>query len=147
MNDVPKELRLVIKIRKDLHMTPKKAAAQAVHAALKLVGSHHGGPVIVLDGTKRQITDCEVHIIDEGRTEVAPNSVTAGAYWDERPVPPEKLAAWEAEKALDTSREESVGSKKYQDAVREIQSIVDNIPYFMDVEFGEELEDWLKKNA
>ena len=98
--ETPKELRLIIKVRKDVNMSPKKMAAQAVHAALTLVESHHGGPVIVLDGTKRQIEECEVVIIDEGRTEVKPNTVTAGAYWDERDVPAYKL---EAEEALDRS--------------------------------------------
>jgi peptidyl-tRNA hydrolase len=92
--EVPRELRLIIKVRKDAKMSPKKLAAQAVHAALKLVGSHHRGPVIVLDGTKTQIEDCEVFIIDEGRTEVKHGTVTAGAFWDERPVPDYKLEQW-----------------------------------------------------
>jgi len=100
----PRELRLVIKVRKDAKMSPKKLAAQAVHAALQLVESHHGGPVIVLDGTKRQIEECTVVIIDEGRTEVKPMTVTAGAYWDERDVPPEKIEQWKAEEALDRSK-------------------------------------------
>lgn len=95
--EVPRELRLIIKLRKDAKMSPKKAAAQAVHAALKLVGSHHRGPVIVLDGTKTQIEDCEVFIIDEGRTEVKHGTVTAGASWDERDVPQYKLDIWNQE--------------------------------------------------
>ena len=99
----PRELRLVIKVRKDAKMSPKKLAAQAVHAALQLVGSHHGGPVIVLDGTKTQIENCEVVIIDEGRTEVKPMTVTAGAYWDEREVPAHKIEQWKAEEGLDRS--------------------------------------------
>lgn len=100
--DTPKELRLVIKLRKDANMSPKKAAAQAVHAALKLVGSHHRGPVIVLDGTKTQIEKQDVFIIDEGRTEVKHGTVTAGASWDERDVPEYKLELWrQEEQAID----------------------------------------------
>ena len=100
--DKDTELRLIIKVRKDAHMSPHKLAAQAVHAALKLVGAHHGGPVIVLGGTKKQIEDCEVHIIDAGRTEVKPGTVTAGASWDERQVP--ESADRELEEALDPSK-------------------------------------------
>lgn len=75
--------RLVVFVNTGPKMSRGKYAAQAVHAALSLLGAHHGGPVIVLGGNPAQVKGCEVVIHDAGRTEVEPGTLTAGARWDE----------------------------------------------------------------
>jgi PTH2 family peptidyl-tRNA hydrolase len=85
------EKRLVIRINKNLKMSPHKAAAQAVHAALMLVDAHPGTPVIVLTGGRQTVLDQEVHVVDEGRTEIPPGSITAGASWGWKEVDDDAL--------------------------------------------------------
>ncbi len=67
-------------INRHAKMTPGKLAAQAVHAALAAAGIEHGA-VIVLKGTKNQIEACRVQIVDAGKTELAPGTLTAGTSW------------------------------------------------------------------
>ena len=76
------EKRLVVRVRRDAGMSTNKTAAQAVHAALMLMGVHPDTPVIVLNATKTQIEACEVVVEGAGRTEVVPGTVTAGASWE-----------------------------------------------------------------
>jgi PTH2 family peptidyl-tRNA hydrolase len=73
--------RLVVKVNTNVTMSRGKAAAQAVHAALELVGRHHGGPVIVLGGKPAEIEAMPVTIHDAGQTELQPGTLTAGAEW------------------------------------------------------------------
>lgn len=76
--------RIVVRLNKNLHMSPNKAAAQAVHAALHLFGVHPGEevPVVVLSGSKSTVEAQQAVISDHGVTEVKPGSITAGASWD-----------------------------------------------------------------
>lgn len=76
--------RIVVRLNKNLHMSPNKAAAQAVHAALHLFGVHPGEevPVVVLSGSKTTVEAQQAVISDHGVTEVKPGSITAGASWD-----------------------------------------------------------------
>ena len=76
------EPRVKIFYNKNLGMSPGKVAAQAVHAALQLFGVHPDYPVVVLAANKGRVEDQESVIIDEGRTEIAPGSTTAGASFE-----------------------------------------------------------------
>lgn len=70
--------RVLIKVNDNVAMTPKKMAAQAVHAALMLYGIDHG-PVVVLGGRPGQIRAMQVQVHDAGWTELRPGTLTAGA--------------------------------------------------------------------
>lgn len=74
--------RLVVRVNSNVTMSRGKAAAQAVHAALRLLGVHHGGAVIVLGANTATINDMPVTIHDAGRTELTPGTLTAGAEWE-----------------------------------------------------------------
>jgi len=76
--------RLVVVVNSNLTMSRGKAAAQAIHAALMLLGVHHGGPVIVLGGKPTDIGVMPIRIHDAGMTEVARGALTAGAEWRSR---------------------------------------------------------------
>lgn len=81
------EKRLVIRYNTNANMSRGKRAAHAVHAALKLYGIEYDHPVIVLGGKPKEILDesiCEVHVRDQGRTELEPGTLTAGASWEYR---------------------------------------------------------------
>lgn len=77
----PEKLRIYI--NRNLDITPNKRAAQAVHAALKALGVHPGVKVIVLDAGPTKIEEMRISIRDAGRTELAPNTLTAGTNWPE----------------------------------------------------------------
>jgi len=77
------EQRLVILVNNNVKMSRGKFAAQAVHAALQLVGAHPHTPVIVLGASRGAVLECDVQIRDAGRTEVEPGTLTAGAFFDE----------------------------------------------------------------
>jgi peptidyl-tRNA hydrolase, PTH2 family len=87
--------RIVVHLNKNLKMSPNKAAAQAVHAALNLLGVHPGEdvPVIVLSGSKATVEAQDSVIADHGVTEVKPGAITAGASWD-FPVETLELEVW-----------------------------------------------------
>jgi len=76
--------RIIVRLNKNLSMSPNKAAAQAVHAALHLFGVHPGEevPVIVLNASKTTVEAQQAVISDHGVTEVKPGSITAGASFD-----------------------------------------------------------------
>lgn len=77
---VPKvsKSRITVLLNRNLNMSPGKAAAQAVHAALRLYGIEQGA-VVVLNATPTQISEqCDVVTHDAGRTEVPAGSLTAG---------------------------------------------------------------------
>jgi PTH2 family peptidyl-tRNA hydrolase len=86
------ERRLMIRVSADTKMSRGKYAAQAVHAALTLLGAHPQTPVIVLGSPKSAIKDMQVQIRDAGRTEVEPGTLTAGAEWDWRDTTMEREA-------------------------------------------------------
>ena len=70
------EERLTVLVRSDV--SRGKAAAAAVHAVLAHYGIEHGA-VIVLGASAREIEGrCTSVIRDAGRTEVEPDTVTAG---------------------------------------------------------------------
>lgn len=74
--------RVVVLVNDNVKMTPKKLAAQAVHAALMAYGIHHG-PVIVLGASKRDVL-AEPHVVfDAGRTELEPGTMTCGAHLED----------------------------------------------------------------
>ncbi len=79
------ERRLVIRLDSGVKMSRGKYAAQAVHAALLLLGVHPGTPVIVLGGKRSEIEQMTVQVRDAGRTEVEPGTLTAGAEWVREP--------------------------------------------------------------
>ena len=81
------EKRMVIRINSNATMSRGKAAAHAVHAALRLYGIEHTHPVIVIGGKPDEILAQTVHIRDAGRTELEPGTLTAGASWEYRPAP------------------------------------------------------------
>ena len=74
--------RLVILVNDRAKMTRGKYASQAVHAALLANGVHHGGPVVVLGASHREIEGMSVQVRDAGRTEVPAGTLTAGARWE-----------------------------------------------------------------
>jgi len=74
--------RIVVYLNKNVDMSPGKAAAQAVHAVLTLLGIHPGFPVVVLRGSKRTVLAQEATVLDAGRTEIAPGTLTAGASFE-----------------------------------------------------------------
>lgn len=76
------EKRLVIRVNSNAKMSRGKAAAHAVHAALKLYGIEHEHPVIVIGGKPDEILAQTVHVRDAGRTELEPGTLTAGASWE-----------------------------------------------------------------
>ncbi|MHC9293135.1 hypothetical protein ACRCUN_11740 [Mycobacterium sp. LTG2003] len=78
------EKRLVIRVNSNAKMSRGKAAAHAVHAALKLYGIEYEHPVIVIGGKPDEILAQTVHIRDAGRTELEPGTLTAGASWEWR---------------------------------------------------------------
>ncbi|MCV7067985.1 hypothetical protein H7H51_23910 [Mycolicibacterium farcinogenes] len=79
--DAP-ERRLVIRVNSNAKMSRGKAAAHAVHAALKLYGIEYEHPVIVIGGKPDEILAQTVHVHDAGRTELEPGTLTAGASWE-----------------------------------------------------------------
>ncbi|MGV0679847.1 aminoacyl-tRNA hydrolase [Mycolicibacterium fortuitum] len=76
------ERRLVIRVNSNAKMSRGKAAAHAVHAALKLYGIEYQHPVIVIGGKPDEILAQTVHVRDAGRTELEPGTLTAGASWE-----------------------------------------------------------------
>lgn len=79
--------RIVILARKNLHMSPGKLAAQAVHAALMLPASEIDAytPVIVLMVTDRKFEEAKsrpgvIVVPDAGLTEVPPYTETVLAF-------------------------------------------------------------------
>jgi len=79
------EKRLVIRINSNTKMSRGKAAAHAVHAALKLYGIEYDHPVIVIGGKPDEILAQTVHVRDDGRTELSPGTLPAGASWEYAP--------------------------------------------------------------
>lgn len=73
--------RLYIHLNQKARMSPHKAAAHAVHAALTAFGVHHGGPVIVLGAKQSAIRKMAFAIRDAGLTELEPGTITAGSDW------------------------------------------------------------------
>ncbi len=76
------ERRLVIRVNSNAKMSRGKAAAHAVHAALKLYGIEYEHPVIVIGGKPDEILAQTVYVRDAGRTELEPGTLTAGASWE-----------------------------------------------------------------
>ncbi|TGB42992.1 hypothetical protein EJD98_10275 [Mycolicibacterium peregrinum] len=76
------ERRLVVRVNSNAKMSRGKAAAHAVHAALKLYGIEYEHPVIVIGGKPDEILAQTVHVRDAGRTELEPGTLTAGASWE-----------------------------------------------------------------
>jgi PTH2 family peptidyl-tRNA hydrolase len=72
-----------IYLNRNVDMTPGKAAAQAVHAALLAYGIDHGS-VVVLQGSPNKINDMDVQVHDAGLTEVDAGTLTAGASLEDR---------------------------------------------------------------
>lgn len=78
---------LYIKIyyRKNLKMSPAKLAAQAVHAAMLLLGQD-SRKVVVLEMSDQKFNEAKEHtnyvVVDAGLTEVPPGTETALAFWD-----------------------------------------------------------------
>jgi PTH2 family peptidyl-tRNA hydrolase len=79
------EKRLVIRVNSNAKMSRGKAAAHAVHAALKLYGIEYDHPVIVIGGKPDEILEQTVYVRDAGRTELEPGTLTAGASWEWKP--------------------------------------------------------------
>lgn len=80
------EPKLVIYLNSNANMSRGKAAAHAVHAALRAAGVHPGIPVVVLGAKPRVIEEMNTVIHDEGRTELQPGTLTAGTDWKPQPT-------------------------------------------------------------
>ena len=79
MSDEDGSDRLVILLNDNVKMSPKKAAAQAVHAALWAYGHYDHGAVVVLGARPGQIRrQCDIIVHDAGITEIEPGTLTAG---------------------------------------------------------------------
>lgn len=65
---------------KNLHgkITPGKLAAHAAHAALRAYGIEYEHPIVVLAAGKGRIEAMPINVHDEGRTELAPGTLTTG---------------------------------------------------------------------
>jgi PTH2 family peptidyl-tRNA hydrolase len=74
--------RMRIVLNGNAKMTRGKAAAQAVHAALMLLGVHPGTPVVVVGGKRADVEAMPIQVRDAGWTELAPGTLTAGAEWE-----------------------------------------------------------------
>lgn len=60
------------------NLSPGKAAAAAVHAALNAYGIDHGRVVVLEAGVAKIERESLLYVSDAGTTEVAPGTTTAG---------------------------------------------------------------------
>lgn len=80
----PKEQTMTEPLRiwwnKNLHgkISAGKLAAHAAHAALRAYGIEYDHPIVVLAAGKGRIEAMPINVHDEGRTELAPGTLTTG---------------------------------------------------------------------